>query len=159
MTGRSHYLFRHWRGLSMRTAALVAFLSLATVAGCAKSKLPPPPPVPISGKVVYADGKPVANMVIFLHPQDEPAAGERPNGALDKDGRYSLKVIPGRYKITLLPIPSQAGSAGASSLPSPQKSDPKDAWNPMARYRDVQQTTLEFTVTDAGGEMEKLTVK
>ena len=143
----------------MRTAAFVALLSLAVTAGCAKSRLPPPPPVLISGKVVFADGKPVANMVIFLHPQDEQAASERPNGALDRDGRYSLKAIPGRYKITLLPIPSQAGSASAAGLPSPQKSDTKDPLSPMARYRDVQQTTLQFTVPDAGGEMEKLTVK
>lgn len=143
----------------MRMAALVLSLLMFGVAGCAKPKPPPPTPVPISGTVVYADGKPVANMVIFLHPQDEQAESERPNGALDKDGHYSIKAIPGRYKVTLLPIPAQAGSASAAGLPSPKKSDPKDALNPMTRYRDVQQTPLELTVRDAGGAMETLTVR
>jgi hypothetical protein len=143
----------------MRAAAPTVLLFVAFAAGCAKPKPPLPPPVAISGKVVYAAGTPVAGMVIKLSALDERFAGDGPSGALDKDGRYTLNAIPGRYRVTLLPIPAQAGSAGKSDQPVPKKGDPKDAFSAMARYRDLANSPLELTVPAAGGEMDKLTVE
>jgi len=144
--------------LSTRRAWLTVLI-LAAV-GCAKSKPPAPPPVAVSGKVVFAGSKPVVNMVISLHPQDEPNASNRPSGALDKDGRFKIDAaIPGRYKVTLAPIPSQAGSAGGVELPAPKKFDPKDEKGILALFRDAKSSPLEVTVPEGGGELPVLTVR
>jgi hypothetical protein len=132
-------------------------MTASLLAGCAKPK-PPPPPVPISGKVVFANGKPVAGLVIFLHPLEPQNASTSPNGALDKDGKYSLSAIPGRYKVTLLPIPGQASSAGGPDSALPAKGETKKAPDPMTRYRDATASPLELIVPPNGGELDKLTV-
>ena len=142
----------------MRVAALIATIFMTLVSGCTKPRSPAPPPVAISGKVVFGNGKPVTNMVISLHPKEEQNAGNRPSGHVDKDGKYALSAIPGRYKVTLLAIPAHGGSAGAADLPMPQKGDPKDVFNPMTRYRDAQNSPLELTVPAMGGEIQTLTV-
>jgi hypothetical protein len=150
------------RGYKMRHTKRIGFiiaLPMSLVAGCANSKPKPPPPVPISGKVVFADGRPVAKMVISLHPQDEQNASTRPSGALDNNGNYKMDAIPGRYKVTLAPIPATAGSAAAADdLPVPKKGDLKKLPDPMSRYRNATESPLELTVPASGGEMPKLTV-
>jgi hypothetical protein len=138
-------------------------LSLVAVAlpfalGCAKSPPPLPPPVPIFGKIVFANGKPVPNMVISLHAQDEENSIHRPSDKVDQDGKYVLSARPGRYKVTLVPLPNSSGPTAVADLPLPKKGDPKDNVSPMARYRDAKSSPLEITVPAAGGEIQTLTV-
>ena len=144
------------RRMMLLGSTLFAF-SLGT--GCGKSKPPSLPPVAVTGKVVLASGKPVANMVISFHPQDGPNAVSRPSAALDKNGAYAMNVVPGRYKVTLAPIPAHAGSAGAADLAVPKKGDVKEAQDILSGYKDALSSRLEVTVPETGGELSPLTVR
>ena len=134
-------------------------LSLSLATGCTKKKPPPPPPVPVSGKVVFANGTPVANMVISFHPLDEGNAANRPSAALDQNGKYALEAAPGRYKVTLATIPTNAGSAARIDLVAPSKGDLKDYANLLTGFRDAKTSPLAVTIPEGGGALATLTVR
>lgn len=107
----------------------MALLCLLVIQGCSK-KAAIPAPVDVAGEVVYSDGKPVADLIIAFHADDETSAkGRIPSGVLDRNGKFAISsVTPGRYKVTLAPIPMHAGEpANASQLNSPGKGDQKIA--------------------------------
>jgi hypothetical protein len=109
---------------------LVLFSALVASPGCGKREAALPPPVEITGQVVYANGQPVTGMVISFHADDEIAArGRVPSGPLDPEGKFRIvEVTPGRYKATLSPIPGHAAAAAdPSQLNAPAKGDRKVA--------------------------------
>ncbi len=114
---------------SPRSLVFVALLGWLAGPGCSR-KAAIPPPVDVTGEVVYSDGKPVSDMIIAFYADDEISAkGRVPSGVLDKSGKFSISgVTPGRYKVTLAPIPVGAGhAANANQLNSPGKGDKKIA--------------------------------
>jgi hypothetical protein len=138
-------------------------LCLVPVAGC--SKPPPPAPVPVKGKVVFADGKPVKGVVLSFHPDDEATkSGRLPSAPLD-DGSFSFECLPGRYKVTLTLIPKGPGGTGADGPgsvppPPPQSGPPKDPKAPLlAPYASPTSTPLTIEVPPGGSSDLVLTVK
>ncbi|HEX4592062.1 MAG TPA: carboxypeptidase-like regulatory domain-containing protein [Gemmataceae bacterium] len=71
--------------------------------------------VPVSGKVLTADGRPVANGWVVFNPKDVP--GHEANAPTNPDGSFRLSTfakedgaIPGRYVVTVEPHPYPKGS-------------------------------------------------
>src|SRR5262245_36182489 len=139
----------HWVR-AHRLAALLLGVGAMALSSCTASNSKMLAPVAFSGSVVSADGKPVADLVISFHPQEAGNAGNRPSAALDKDGKFKLDGIPGRYKVTLAPIPRHHGSAEATGelTAAPAKgSDPKKAAKGVpARYLDAQSSPWDVTI-------------
>src|SRR5947209_16669431 len=70
--------------------------------------------VPVSGKVLSADGKPVANAWVVFNPKEIP--GHEANAPTNPDGSFRLSTfgkedgaIPGRYVVTVEPHPYPKG--------------------------------------------------
>lgn len=145
-------------------APLLAGLVLLT--GCSKKA---PAPVSLKGKVVFADGKPVANMILSLHPDDEATKHERLQSVvLPAEGTFEFTCLPGRYKATLGPIPKGAGDATAGPgtappPPPPGSTAPTTSTDPkiglLARCADVSKTPLVVEVPASGAADLVLTVK
>jgi hypothetical protein len=123
--------------------------------------------VPVKGKVVSADGKPVKGMVMSFHPDDELTKSARLQSALlPADGSFAVECLPGRYKVTLGPLPKSAGdapAAGPGSVPAPTPNPTAAPNDPtarlLARLADHTQTPLEVTVPAGGTSDLVLTVK
>jgi hypothetical protein len=141
----------------------LAFASLS-MAGCSGSKSPPAVPVAVTGQVVDAAKKPITGMLITFHLQGGAQAGNSRSDPLDKQGRFKVEIIPGQYKVTLAPIPSQHGVADATgelAVPpgkgSEAKKPAKDKGIPHA-YSDAQSSPWEVTIPPEGKELT-LTIK
>lgn len=96
---------------SLLTAGLLASLF---VVGCAPT---PPPVVPVSGKLVFTDGRPLAQATIQLIP--EPGTGASAQSTTGDDGTFEVETcvqgreihdgaIPGKYKVVVIPYPHGA---------------------------------------------------
>jgi hypothetical protein len=100
----------------LRLVVLLAAGALA--AGCGKKA--PPEQVTVKGKVVYPDGKPVTDLVLTFHPQEDVNKTSRPSDFLSKKGTFRFDCLPGRYKATLAPIPRQGHApTGPDGTPGP----------------------------------------
>lgn len=139
-------------------AVFVLLCALVASPGCGNRQAALPPPVEITGQVVYANGKPVTGMVISFHADDEIAArGRVPSGPLDQEGKFRIaEVTPGRYKATLSPIPGHAAAAAdPSQLNAPGKGDQKIAV--PIEYLNSSATPWSVTV-ESPPKTEKLVV-
>src|SRR6266851_2378267 len=94
----------------MRVVFAVAMLAGLLVTGCAQ---PPAAPVAVKGRATRADGKPITRMVITFNPREDQNKKNRPSAVLDAKGQFQLDCLPGRYKVTVAPIPGQAAAAPA----------------------------------------------
>jgi|SRR6516162_66736 len=118
----------------------------------------PPEPVPVKGIVRYEDDKPVAEMILTFHPQDESNKNTRPEQVTNKEGKFSLMCVKGRYKITMV-APSKgqtggyAGGPGGGILPGFEFPDR------IIIYKDAQKTPWLLDVPENGKEDVVLTVK
>ena len=96
----------------MRRWTLVLFLGLLTLLpGCGLGGGGEPERirssvVPVSGKLLQPDGRPVANGWVIFHPKDPP--GNEANAATEADGTFHLSTfgkedgaVPGRYVVTV----------------------------------------------------------
>jgi hypothetical protein len=115
----------------MKRFAPVLFVLSLIMVGCQKARPTLPEPVAISGTILDAKGKPIANKVmVFLHPTDVNYTQEvKPVNAAKDEGKFDMKVRPGNYKVTLGPIPTihgsgAPGSSGAPVGPGPEKGAP-----------------------------------
>jgi hypothetical protein len=131
-----------------------AMVLVGILAGC-KDKSPEA--ASIKGKVQYADGKPVMEMVLTFHPLDETNKNTRPVLFTDKQGNFSGSGVKGRYKVTLAALPkgSVGGGAGGPSggfTPGPET-------GPKTVYQDPQKTPWLVDVPETGKEDIVLTVK
>ena len=73
---------------------------------------------PIQGKVVFADGKPVTFVEVWLLPRE--ASGALAFGKTDAAGAFSVKslgdqvgMVPGKYVVALKPIAGKGGTGSA----------------------------------------------
>ena len=138
-----------WQRSAWCTAGFLGLVFL----GCKEA---PPVPVAIKGKAQYEGGKPVADMILTFHPQDESNKNTRPVQVTDKNGDFSLSCVKGRYKVTLAAIPKgTTGSGGPGGyVPGPEYSS-----NINSIYRDPEKTPWLIDVPDAGKDNIVLTVK
>lgn len=140
---------------SRQLLALFAVLSPLGVAGCGGDT--PFRIVPVSGKVTYADGSPIAGTevrVTFVPQEASPVGQAHPmaaQGTLRPDGTFSELTshhfgdgaIVGRHKVTVLAV---------DPMERPLDAVP-------ARYRDASTTPLEATVEKGGKNYFELTVE
>lgn len=147
------------RGRGQRLVGMMVLLaSILGPAGCTKKRPALPPPVDITGQVVYENGKPVADMIVSFHADDDVTAqGKVPNAPLDKEGKFAISgVTPGKYKVTLAVIPSHAGQpANSNELIAPGKDDKKPAL--PRKYLNADTTPWKITV-ESPPKPEKLVV-
>lgn len=87
---------------------IVGFALLISMGCGGEYKVKLPSPVAVSGKVTFADGQPVKNVLIYLHPLSAEAPA---SGVVAEDGSFSLKTyddklgaVPGKYAVTFKPI-------------------------------------------------------
>jgi hypothetical protein len=141
-----------------RRAGLVLAAVAATLlalAGCGHHE-EAPAPVPVEGKLTTPAGKPVAHVILTFFPRDEANRGQRFQATADKDGRFSTRCLPGRYKVALTPVPTQHGQAdptGGGVAPPPGAGSPAVP----ANYRSEPQTPLEADIP-AGGKQDLVLV-
>ena len=72
-----------WLRVRRRGVAAIALAAVAGAAGCGRT----PPLVPVTGRVVFADGEPVATGTIEFRPR---GGGPAARSAIDADGRFVL---------------------------------------------------------------------
>lgn len=128
--------------------------------GCSKQE--PPKPVSISGKAQYANGKPITGMVLTFHPRDDSNKSNLPIAILEgQDGRFALSCLPGKYKITMVPIPTSAVSMGGVELPPAGPiGKGKDKQQMMLdNYRSPESSPWEITVLPDGNSEVVLTFR
>ncbi|MBL8865090.1 MAG: carboxypeptidase regulatory-like domain-containing protein [Gemmataceae bacterium] len=87
---------------------LILAISLALLSGCGEPKVSMSDPVPVTGTVKTADGKPVPNVRVMLLTVNTQAGA---NGTTDAAGNFKLGTydnkegaIPGKYRVQLTPI-------------------------------------------------------
>jgi hypothetical protein len=135
-----------------RAAWLLTGLLACAFLGCKEA---PPVPVVIKGKAQYDDGKPVAEMILTFHPQDESNKNTRPVQVTDKEGKFSVSCVKGRYKVTLAPMPKgTAGGGPGGYVPGP---DYSSSINSL--YRDQERTPWLIDVPETGKDNIVLTLK
>jgi hypothetical protein len=138
-------------------AAAAALLALAG-AGCGK-KAEPPAPVPVKGRVLNQAGKPLGNVIVLFFGQGPANKGLRYDAAADKDGRFAAACVPGPYKVTLVPVPSQHGAADPSGGGVAAPPGATGASSIPAAYRSENETPLTADVPEGGNEDLRLTVR
>jgi hypothetical protein len=105
--------------------------------------------VPATGKLVGADGRPVANAWVVFNPQTIP--GHEANAPTGPDGTFRLSTfgkedgaIPGNYVVTVEPHPYAKG-------PKP---------NIQRRYSSSKDSPLKVEITkDGSGDLGQLTLR
>ncbi|MGE0758201.1 MAG: carboxypeptidase-like regulatory domain-containing protein [Pirellulaceae bacterium] len=138
---------RLWKGLS-----LIALVAMA--AGCGGDGLTR---VPIQGTLT-AEGAPVENATVQFIPA-EGTVGEGAIGMTDENGKFTVissrdsdaGVPPGKYRVRVTRLIDGDGTI----LPA----DAREADYPLSRESIPQpysgmNTTLETTISDAGGEVK-----
>jgi hypothetical protein len=139
-----------------RGVVLLGLLVLA--GGCGKK--PAPAPVPFVGQVLTTEKKPVGGLVLTLHPGEERNRSNQPSVFL-KEGRFEGTCLPGRYKVTLAPLPAQggAGPAGGEDATAGKAPGTSTMPNVPAKYRDAQHSPWEVTIPDEGKKDLVLTLE
>jgi hypothetical protein len=145
-----------------RVIGVVVFgLAAIMLIGC--NNTPPPKPVKITGKVQYANGKPVTGMVLTFNPREEINKNDRPIFVLQgTDGRFEIECLPGKYKVTMVPIPSNPGSMGNIQLP-PTKEPEKGKTSPqqmlLNNFRSPDTSPWEINILPEGTLEQVLIVR
>ena len=122
----------HRRPTSRLGALILAGTFALLISGCGSSD----EGVWVNGTVTYR-GKPFSNASITFY----PATG-RPIGASISDGKYSVQLPPGQYKVTV--------SLGVNLPPGWKEGDPvppREITLPN-QYTSVSRTQLSATVTE-----------
>jgi hypothetical protein len=146
-----------------RVAGLLGILLALCTFGCQKS--PPPKPVQVTGLVVYSNGQPVTGKVITFFPSDDNnSRGVAPTIVLEgKDGRFKVECLPGKYKVTMMPIPIGSGGGPGNIESPPDKDAGKGKETISAKrlepYRSTNTTPWEVTVLPEGTPEQKLVVQ
>jgi hypothetical protein len=146
-------------GLRLPRAGLAVVLVLGFLhIGCGKAPLPAP--VAVKGRVELAGNKPPPRLVVIFHPREEHIRNV-PSAAVDgKGGEFSTFCEPGRYHVTVAPVPigSAVGTTGSDPTPGRAPTGGKLEGIP-SRYRDPENTPWEVLVPPAGMDNLVLTVK
>jgi hypothetical protein len=131
-------MYSNFPGLcsTVRVRWVVCCCGLLILAGCSESlgKL-----VPVQGKVVLADGKPLpgGHVTFFLIERDPKTPSLTPEGKIEADGSYvlytkgQLGAPPGKYRVVLL------------------RGSDRKAWSKIApQYSNQKKSPLELEVVD-----------
>jgi hypothetical protein len=145
----------NFKGGSVRFWWGVVWVLAFTLAGC--SKEPSAKPVPVKGKLLSADGQPVANMVLTFHPQEDANKTNSPQGVTDKDGAFHCDCLPGKYKVTVVPVPTRHGTIAEG--PAPGRENLPESAMLFEEYRSPQTSSLEVTVPPEGKNDVELRLK
>jgi hypothetical protein len=110
-------------------------------------------PVPVKG-VLKIKGKETPGVLVTFH----PSKGKAPPGAMtDVEGQFTLKIPPGNYKVTLLPLPGMGRKGapvekdGGGGHPVGVSGPPVEASIP-ADCKDAAKTPLQVDVGSNGNE-------
>jgi hypothetical protein len=146
----------------MKLLAPLFLISVALV-GCTKARPTLPEATTITGTILDAKGKPIANKVmVFLHPTDVNYTQEvKPVNAAKDEGKFEMKVRPGTYKVTLGPIPTihgagAPGSTGAPAGPGQEKGAPAGLY--PAEYGNDSTTPWKIEVKPGTNDPFKLQI-
>ncbi len=100
-------------------------IAAGLIAGCRPSLPAQKGVVPVTGKIVLANGEPVKRVLIQMQPHD-PEIGVNCRGATDAEGRLHLSTysneeddgaVPGEYHLKLTPIDGQSTQVNVADLP------------------------------------------
>ena len=132
---------------------LAGLIALGELTGCAGK--PPPPPVPVKGKLTRK-GQGVGGMVVAFYPNNASLGGPITANTAD-DGGFQLECQAGGYRILVGPLPVNSGPApgaggGLEGAPSPNPSQ-----DVPEKYRHLLGTPLRVNVPDNG--MDDLVLK
>lgn len=124
---------------SVRRSAVLILL-LTAIVGCSPSAT-----VPVSGSVKFANGQPLVGGLIVFEGASQPARGN-----IAEDGSFRLGTlepydgaIPGDYKVLIIPtVPDEILNDAVAVVRYRSAVD--------RRYQSVQETPLQFTVSDDG---------
>lgn len=102
-----------------RGSCLLAALFVLSPLGCGSRGNSRPANVSVSGKVTYANGKPLTTGVIVFNPLEE--GEEAPQAAIQPDGSFKFSddggMPPGEYRVSL--APSDQASTEGEEKPAP----------------------------------------
>jgi hypothetical protein len=125
--------------------------------GCQKARPTLPEAVSVSGKLLDAKGKPIANkIVIVFHATDVNYTQDiKPTTPAKDEGLFTMKLRPGSYKVTLANIPIISGGApgagGPAAGPAQEKGAPAAALYP-AEYGNEGTTPWKIEVKPGTNE-------
>jgi hypothetical protein len=149
----------------VRAPLLSALTFSLFLTGCQKTATPLPGPVPVKGRVQTTDGKPVKQVVLVFHAQDDATKGQVQSAVTDgKDGTFSLSCIPGSYRVAVAPL-SRHGhadpAAGKAEAPDKVEARGKEqAGTEIPRqYQSAETTPWTVQVFESGRDDVVLTLK
>ena len=79
---------------------LATVVAAGLLAGCTPGPSQFEPAVEVTGRVKTADGKPVTDVKLTFNPMDK---GLPVSPKLDKDGKFTAQIIPGKYTYAFEP--------------------------------------------------------
>lgn len=124
--------------------------------GCGGGKPKQRPPVTITVLVNDAAGKPVGNGMLSFTGLDPETQVERPIVKVAEDGKFVVSCLPGRYKVTLVPLPKAAGHVPeGGEVVTPEKAQP----GPKGMMKGSTQPSWDIEVKATGNGEFKLQVK
>jgi hypothetical protein len=138
-----------------RGMTLLAVAVACAAWGCSGAKPTEATKETVEG-LVTAKGQPVGPLLVAFYPED-PADPRRYDGAVQKDGRFSVSCPKGTYKVTLNPLP--AGSGGDAAAGGLVGADPKALKEIATAYRSRATTKLTVDVPDGGKKDVTLDVR
>jgi hypothetical protein len=108
---------------------LAALLVALVLPGCGSK------PVPVTGEILWEDGKPVTSANVVFVPRDE--SGKRATGYTKEDGSFELTTsrpgdgaVPGDYTVLV--------TKGAMAIEEPQGDDKADPRKMMLKFKEKQ---------------------
>jgi hypothetical protein len=119
-------------------------LALLVCSGCGGKKT-----IPVTGRVVFADGTPLAEGLVVFNPVVDADKLPTPDGVIQSDGTFKMRtysasdgVLPGKYRVAIVVPPPPEGE--------PPRLDPKFAQGHTSGFEaDVQpgeKNDFTFTV-------------
>lgn len=124
--------------------------------GCGGGKPKQRASVTITGRVTDPAGKPVGAGMLSFAPADPDNQGDRPMVQVQADGTFGVSCLPGRYKVTLVPLPKAAGHVPeGGDVVTPEKAQA----GPKGMLKGSTQPSWDIEVKATGNDEFKLQVK
>lgn len=140
---------------SRRAIVLLAAMLVLSPLGCDGNGKGKPDTVSISGKVAYANGKPLTAGTIVFNPSVEGEVA--PLAAIQPDGSFVFSsengIPPGEYRVSLAtpegetaPAEGEKGESKASSFPVPVKYLQAETSGWTATVKESDNAPFSFTI-------------